>query len=216
MAKAASNTEAKDTLKRVVLTLSGIRPILINTMTDYEVMALTKDLAPEAKNKVAALKQLPLSEQIRVKYELWRDPKTGKIGIWSHMLYAALVGAGKFIKYEGNMKLSTGKSSLVPSFLTIVDEHLPFTDQGSDGKGTPYVEDYRRGEANQSNGAVCVARPMIKDWAVDVEIDVETSLLDLTRTRDLFDKAGRMCRLGSFRTKSDFGSFRVADWVVMN
>lgn len=213
MAKAT--TESKDTLKRVMVVLQGIRPILINTMADFEVMALNKDLAPEAGNRVAALKKLPLPEQIKSKYELWRDPKTGKIGIWSHMLYAALVGAGKFIKYEGNMKLSNSKSSLVPSFLTIVDEHLPFTDQGLDGKGTPYVEDYRRGEANQGNGAVCVARPRIDNWQVEVTIDVESSLLDLSRTRDLFDKAGRMCRLGSFRTKSDFGMFKVADWVVV-
>ena len=214
MAKAAN--EVKDSLKRVMLTIEGLRPLLINTMTDYQVMALNKDLAPEAVAKADALKKLTLPEQIKVKYELWRDPKTGKVGIWSPMLYAALVGAGKFIKYEGNMKLSTSKSSLVPSFLTIVDEHLPFMDQGQDGKGTPYVDDYRRGEANQGNGAVCVARPMIASgWRVDVDIEVETSLLNLSRTRELFDKAGRMSRLGSFRTKADFGMFRVAEWEVM-
>lgn len=215
MAKAAAATQ--DSLKRVMLTLEGIRPLLINTMTPFEVMALNKDLAPDAVNKVKALKQMTLPEQIRVKYELWRDPETGKVGIWSHMLYAALVGAGKFIKYEGNMKLSTSKSSLVPSFLTIVDEHLPFADQGLDGKGTPYADDYRRGEANQGSGAVCVARPMIESgWRVGVDIEVETTLLDLVRTRELFDKAGRMSRLGSFRTKADFGMFRVAEWEVMN
>lgn len=190
----------------VHITITGISPMLQNPMTD-ETLDMLIDRVPGRKG---GAKQGPEKTHEQIAAERLCKGPDGELGIPMTWLFAALVEAGRHVIYEKKTKLSTLTSSLVPAFLAIQDEFLPFANQA---KGM-WVVDKRRGVLQATGVAVGILRPKFPNWSFDVVAEVDCDQISLDKIRELFDVAGRFCGLGDFRPnkRGPFGRFLVTKW----
>lgn len=185
------------------MTLKGVSPILMNPMTEEILDALW---APAPGRKAKA--EITAAEAAERK--VIRN-KSGQVGIPAEYLLAALVYAGKFVKYDPRKNMSTNDTSLVPAFLFLEDMFYPFKDQE-----TPWAVDKRRGVLNNAGKpvAVCIVRPRFNTW----EFDVTASFADIdaSKVRQLFEYAGKVAGLCDFRPscRGPFGRFTITKWEI--
>ncbi len=194
-------------LVAVHITVTGISPMLQNPMTD-ETLDMLIDRVPGRKgNKTGNEKT---HEQIAAE-RLCKGPDD-ELGIPMTWLFAALVEAGRHVVYSNKTKLSTRESSLVPAFLAIQDEFLPFNNQADNS----WVVDKRRGVLAATGVAVGILRPKFPTWDFDVVAEVDCDQISMDKIRELFDIAGRFCGLGDFRPnkRGPFGRFMISHWEV--
>lgn len=206
---------------------------------------------------LTALLMLPMSDEVlrgletgqhppvnkdRSRYEvaeerLYRGPND-EIGIPGECLFSCIVGAGKLLKYDTKRSMTTGDSSLVPSFLTVVEEFFPLTDRKTGKKLTEglserrvkkleeqnllnreegYWVDARRGVL-QNGTAVSIIRPYFPAWAIEATfiLSLEGTPLNPEKVKELVTKAGLAMGLGSYRPscKGQFGKFTIDRWDV--
>lgn len=186
-------------------TLRGVSPILMNPMTEE----ILDDLwAGSSKRKVKVEQTAAQAAEKKI----IRDSKTNKVGIPAEYLMAALVTAGKFVKYDARKNMSTADSSLVPAFVFLEDMFYPFKNQK-----TKHVVDKRRGVLDNGGKkvAVCIVRPRFDTW----EFDVSAGFADIgaDKVKQLFEFAGKAAGLGDFRPscQGPFGRFTIAKWEVV-
>lgn len=186
-------------------TLRGVFPILMNPMTDE----ILDDLWAGSSKRKIKVEQTPAQAAEK---KIIRDPKTNKVGIPAEYLLAALVTAGRFVKYDARRNMSTADSSLVPAFVFLEDLFYPFNDQE-----VKHVVDKRRGVLNNGGKevAVCIVRPRFDTW----EFDVTVGFADIgpDKVKQLFEFAGKAAGLGDFRPscRGPFGRFTIAKWEVV-
>ena len=189
----------------VKVTLRSVQPMLQHRMTDEALDGL-----PGGSGKLEQPNVKEMTYQQRADLVRYHGPD-GEFGIPSECLFGAIVAAGAFVTFAKRKNMSNKEESLVPSFLKILDEFLPFKNQ--DPKF--WTVDKRRGVNPSTGGAMCIIRPRFPNWEIDfmVEIDPATGV-KLEQVRDLFNKAGYFSGIGSHRKKGSFGRFRVAAWEV--
>jgi len=191
-------------MPRIQATLKSVSPILMNPMTDE----LLEDLwGGSAKRKTRVEQTMEAAAESK----LIRD-ENDRVGIPAEYLLAALVTAGKFVKYDARKNFSTTGSSLVPSFIFLEDMFYPFKDQK-----TKHVVDKRRGVLNNGGKevAVCIVRPRIDVWEFDVTAGFAD--IDPSKVKQIFEYAGKVAGLGDFRPscRGPFGRFTVSKWEVV-
>ena len=120
-----------------------------------------------------------------------------------------MVEAGRQVKLTGKRSISTKDSSLLPSFLTIEEFFLPFTDQKVE-----WVTDKRRGKLPKDGTAVCIVRPKFDKWGFSATFIINEDEAAEEKIRDLANRAGSAVGLGDFRPacRGPFGRFKVESW----
>lgn len=134
----------------------------------------------------------------------------GRVGFLGDNLLSCLVEAGRHVQHAGKTKLSTTGSSLVPAFLTIEQEFVPFT--GNPG----WVADVRMGRNPRGSEAVAIVRPRFDAWGFEVTLRLAREL-EASKARELLEKAGSYIGLGDWRPqrRGKFGKFEVEAWSVL-
>ena len=187
---------------RVLATLRGIHPLLMNPATE--------ELLDQLRNRTPSPKRTDWPAEEEAATKLYRD-EDGAIGIPSLNLFSSLVEAGRLVK-AGTKQISTSKSTILPSFLSIEEFFLPF-------KGDPeWVVDKRRGRNPNGGEMVCLVRPKFADWEFDVTFEIDESEVDEKVVQKLVETAGKKVGLCDFRPacKGPFGRFKVAAWVKLD
>lgn len=190
---------------RVNVQLRSSSPLLMNPLTDEQLDGLFRGAA----GRRAARRDISYEEVCEAK--VYKD-ENGNPAIPVQNLFACLVEAGRLVKFDGKRGISNGDSTLLPLFLSIVNEgmYLPLVESSD------WVVDKRRGVNPATKAAACLIRPRFDRWGLDVTIEIDETELDESKVRDLFDRAGRAVGLGDFRPnkKGPFGTFKIHSWIV--
>lgn len=216
----------KNGTKQLHVKFRGVSPILMNPMTEAQLLNLHDSKAYPAVDtkgkkpvEVAAMR-------------LYRNEE-GRIGIPATNLFAAIISAGTgFMDPSvkgGKSKLSTQEKSVIPSFLFLETTFCVFTNipkpfdpknglnlDDTLGKTNPFATDMRRGVNRTTKGATAIIRPRIDRWEFEADFSFDASACTQELLRELFGAAGKRCGLGDFRParKGPFGRFEIAEWVV--
>ncbi|HUQ30000.1 MAG TPA: hypothetical protein VM103_00550 [Candidatus Paceibacterota bacterium] len=197
-------------MSRITVTCVGISHLLLNPMTPE----ILKTLPGSGVSAGAKKAKEEIQPDDLAASKVIRDDQ-GRIGLPVEYLYACLINAGRGVTFSGKKNISTAETSLMPSFLTIEDNFLPFTDPEA-----KWVTDIRRVVNKTTKGAMAAVRPRFPAWGFTVTVEVDTSVIGLDKIRQLFNVAGNVQGLGDFRPskKGPFGRFRIAEdgWKVSN
>ncbi len=192
-------------MKRILVTCMGISPMLMNPATEELLDALRERKQQQRKTDWTVEQE--------AESRLCRGPDN-QIGVPALNLFSCLVKAGRMVK-SGRKQISTATSTILPSFLAIEEEFLPF-------KGDPetsWVPDKRRGTNPNGGEMVCLVRPKFLSWEFDVTIQFDDKQnVDESTVKELFNKAGTAMGLGDFRPGKGgpFGRFAVAAWQPLD
>jgi hypothetical protein len=191
---------------KVRVVLDGITPLLLNPMTEEILQGLYN---PKGSSGTKPL--VPLTPQEVAEKKVPRNT-AGQAGIPSLYLFSCLIEGGRLIKVDTRRAMSTKDSSLVPSFLSIEEEFLPFAHKAD------YVVDMRRGVLDNAGKKVSVAivRPRFDKWSFEATLLIDENEIAVERVRQLVEKSGNAVGLGDFRPakRGPFGRFRIANWEV--
>lgn len=181
----------------------GISPILINRMTEEQLLSL-----------------LPGGGRLPVRQDLTKEQiagekvytnGSGKYGIPGENFYSCLINAGRFFKLEGKTQISTQKSTLLPAFLTLQEYFLEFDNRAK------WVVDVRKGR-NEKGQALCLVRPRFDDWGFWATLEIDEKQINVEMVKALVATAGARIGLGDFRPdkKGPFGRFYPKEWQRVN
>lgn len=201
-------------MQTIHATLASKSPLLMNPMTDETLDELFAGSgARKARKTDITQEQVAANRVIREN----GDPN-GKIGIPMEYLMAALVYAGKFVKYDARKNMSTTAGSLVPSLISLDEMFYPFKNQTpAAGQENLWVIDKRRGVLKANGVAVAIIRPKIMSWEIDVTVEFDEDEINESKVRAVFEAAGKFAGLGDFRPacKGPFGRFTIKEWAVV-
>lgn len=192
---------------RVEVTCKGIKPLLMNKMTQEQLLALYyKDKAP--KN---APRGEPRDEAAKRAY-IWtvKDSHEGELYIPGRCLWSNLVAAGQFVRLDGKRQVSTADSTILSQFLELAEgpEDPLFL-------GTKQFEvDIQKGTNPNGGEAVCIIRPRIDSWTFTCTVTIDTAEIAEDQIRLLFDIGGKRRGLLDFRPmkKGIYGQYQVENW----
>jgi hypothetical protein len=138
----------------------------------------------------------------------------GKPMIPGENLMSCLIAGGVFVRLDAKRQVSTGKGTLLPGLMSMLDFVLPLVDPDTD-KPVKWEPDVRKGTNPNGNEAVCIVRPRFDRWAFRCRIEIDDSEIGENTIRNLWDLAGKRIGLGDFRPsrKGIFGQFTVEQWV---
>jgi hypothetical protein len=204
--KGGDATQKQSTkLSVIAITLTSRQPMLQNALTEAAL-----DNLPGGSGKLEMPNVKEMTGAQRCDLVRYHGPNN-EFGVPSENLFAALVNAGRLVKFEGKRNLGNAELSMIPGFLTIQDDFLVFKNQDPQS----WTVDKRRGVNPATGGAMCLVRPRFASWEVDVTVEIDhAGGIKLDQVRKLFETAGRESGLGDHRRKGSFGRFRVTKWVV--
>ncbi len=203
MASAKLVTGKNSGISVITMTLVSRQPMLQNALTEAAL-----DSLPGGTGKMEQPKVKEMTADQRADLVRYHGPN-GEFGVPAECLFAALVHAGRFVKFEAKRNISNAEMSMVPGFLTIEQEFLAFKDQ----KPGSWTVDKRRAVNPATGGAMCVVRPRFSKWTLDVTDEINhQGGIKLEQVRSLFETAGRESGLGDHRKKGSFGRFYVTKW----
>ena len=200
-----TEVEKNGGLMKVSVTVVGITPLLMNAMTEAQLLAI-RDKTKAAKNA-----QRPaLRDEAAQKVHALND---GRPCIPITMLMSCLIGAGQFVRLDGRRQISTASSTVLPGLMNIESLELPLV--AGDG-AAQWEVDIQQGRNPNGGEAVAVVRPRFDHWQFTVDLLVDQKEVAISKIRELFDVAGRRCGLGDFRPKRKgiFGQFKVNEWTL--
>lgn len=161
-------------------------------------------------------------------YCLYKGPN-GELGIPLDVLFACVKAAGKRVKLKGMTNISNSQGTLLTEFVEFEETFLPFTVASSTvpfagnetiplktGTQVPWVPDRRPG-GGSTGAKVPVVRAKFDKWEFDVTIIIDDTQINVSKIRELFERAGRSPGLGAFRPGrgGQFGRFVVDKWDVL-
>lgn len=192
-----------DGLKKIRVKIEGISPLLMNRMTEDQVLALRTKRKP-AKSKTT--EETPREEAAR---KMYVDADKAPY-VPTENLMSCLIGAGTYVRLDGKRQMSTSKSSIVPGFLGLHESHLPLTP-------SEWEVDIRPGRNPNGGEAVCLVRPRFDRWGFTVTALLDTHQVGESLCRELFDVALSRVGLGDFRParKGTFGRAVITGWEVL-
>ncbi|OGG68249.1 hypothetical protein A3H77_00280 [Candidatus Kaiserbacteria bacterium RIFCSPLOWO2_02_FULL_56_11] len=196
----------RNAISIIAITLISRQPMLQNALSEVALDGL-----PGGSGKLTKPNLKEMTYEERAELARYHGPGD-EFGFPADCLFAALVHAGKFVKFDGKKNFTNAEMSILPGFLTINNEFLAFKDQ--DKKS--WIVDKRRAVNPATGGAMCVIRPKFAKWEVEVEIEINhAGGVKLEQVRQLFEEAGRQSGIGDHRKKGSFGRFRIAKWAVV-
>lgn len=187
------------------VTIQGDSPLLTNRFTEANAEAVEKGTSMSIRGSKGTPR-----EQAQMK--LYVDSKQKPV-IPGPNIFRAIIDAGRFHK-TGKTQLTTGKSSLVPAGMSLVEIECPITNYEY---GSPHWEVDSRSVVNPATGGRMMAhRPRFDAWRIKFTLQVDETMFDERIARLLVDDAGKKIGLGDFRParKGPFGRFTVISWTA--
>jgi hypothetical protein len=129
-------------------------------------------------------------------------------------LMSCLIAAGVFVRLDAKRQISTGKGTLLPGLMSLLDFIVPLLDPDT-GKPSKWEPDVRQGRNPNGGEAVAICRPRFDRWSFSVRIEIDPNEIGENAIRGLWDLAGKRIGLGDFRParKGIFGQFCVEHWT---
>src|SRR5215467_4654027 len=180
----------------IKVTIRGKTPVMFDKFTEDQLIKGPKSSSSGEE----------LSPYDQAKGKLYTDDK-GVCVFPTDALLKCIIDAGVFIKV-GRRQLSTRDTTIVTSFLSIVEQFMVIR-----SKGGWRVDS--RGIVNQATkGRHICHRPMFDDWECDFTLDLDTSEATEKTARELVDRAGKAIGIGVMRPsrKGRYGQFVVKCW----
>lgn len=188
----------------ITVQIHGTTPLLMNRFTE------AAERAVSGTHKTAMTSGDKGTPRDQATPKCYAD-KDGNLFIPGPNMFRCIIDAGKFIK-TGKSKVTTQKSSLVPSFLSLEELECPLT---VDGKRTKDFEvDSRSVVIPATGGRIMAHRPRLDKWTLGFTLTLDEAEADASLVRTLVDNAGAKVGLGDFRPdrKGPFGKFKVVLW----
>jgi hypothetical protein len=185
----------------------GTRPLLMNRMSEDTLEGLrTKIKKPKAKNIGTTVTR---REEAEPKVYLCDDVPV----LPGENLMSCLIAAGVFSRLDAKRQVSTGKATLLPGLMSLLDFNMPLVDPDTGAPAT-WDPDVRKGTNPHGGEAVCICRPRFDRWAFKCRIEIDDNECGENLIRELWDRAGRRIGLGDFRParKGVFGQFTIEQW----
>ncbi len=181
----------------IKVTIQGVTPLLLNRFTDEPEGA---DSGEEAPDKNSSPKE-------HAEYKLYKGMDGKTLVVPGPNIFRMIIDAGAFFKM-GKKTVTTAKSSLIPSFLSLEEVEVPIVSK--DG----WQVDTRPVRIPSTGGRILRHRPCFHDWALSFTLELDTAEADAHLIREIVDKAGKAIGMGDFRPacKGPFGKFVVVDW----
>ena len=201
--------QAHGGLVRVSVVVTGISPLLMNALSEEQLLAIrSKIKAPKTAARPA------LRDEAESKLHLLSD---GRPHLPASAFFKTLINAGQFVRLDGKRQISTAKSTILTGMLTLEEVTFPLYKPGSDDPATWEV-DIQQGKNPNGGEAVCIVRPRFDAWEVRGVIEVDQTLMPLAMARDLFDIAGKRIGFLEFNPlhRGTFGRFVVTTWAVLS
>lgn len=128
-------------------------------------------------------------------------------------LMSCLIAAGVYVRLDGKRQVSTGKATVLPGLMSLLDFVLPLYVPDTD-KPACWEADVRKGTNPNGNEAVAICRPRFDAWQFSARINIDDTTIGEDTIRQLWDIAGKRIGLGDFRParKGVFGQFIVEKW----
>lgn len=185
---------------QIEIEITGITPLIMNKFTSEAAEIATNGTRGALTGDRGSPK-----EQAEKKIYWGHD---GKPMIPQPNLFRCIIDGGIFFK-AGKSKVTTQKSSLIPSCVAVQGLELPL--RSKDG----WRVDERAVVIPSTGGRILAYRPMFDDWALTFEVEIDTSEISEKLFRQIVDKAGKAIGLGDFRPsrKGPYGKFVVTKWA---
>jgi hypothetical protein len=195
-------------LVQVNITLVGVTPLLMNAMSEAELLRLWDKTKPPK----SAGRPKPREAAASRVHQL----PDGRPHVPLMAFYKTLINAGQFIRLDGKRQITTDKKTILPGMLTVLSNLLPLTRPGTD-ESTRWEVDIQQGRNPNGGEAVCIIRPRFDEWQLCCTVEVDQEQMPLTMARDLVDIAGKRIGLLEYtpRHKGTFGRFNVTAWAVV-
>jgi len=189
-------------MKEIKVKIQGITPLICNRFTDEAMEAATNG----TRSSAVGDKGTPL-EQAQKKLYIGHD---GKPMIPQPNLFRSIIDAGTFHK-AGKSKVTTIKSSLIPSCLAVEEIEIPITHK------EPWVVDTRAVRIPSTGGRISTHRPLFHDWELAFTLQLDETIIGERMMRQIVDDAGKRIGLGDFRPacKGPYGRYVVTLWQVV-
>jgi hypothetical protein len=203
MPKSAPKGKVTGQLLRVEVTCKGITSLLMNPMSDAQLLQLwTKEKGPKNAPRPSP------HDACKATASKYTDDKGCYIP--AECFYACLVGAGRFVRMEGKTMISTRKDTQLSNLMGIETPRLHLITPNKPG----WDVDIKQGRNPNGGEAVAIIRPRFDVWSFKVGIWIQTSEISEDKIRELFDKGGKIQGLLDFRPsrKGIFGQFVVENW----
>ena len=186
----------------IKVTTQGITPIIINKFTDAAAIKATE-------GNSSILKGDNGSPRDQCELKLHKGLK-GQCIIPGPNVFSCIIAAGVFHK-AGKTKMTTQKSSLIPSCLSIQEIEIDIVSKDS------WCVDTRPVRNPATGGRFLCHRPIFNDWELTFHIELYQSFMSEKLCRQLIDDAGKRMGLGDFRPsrKGPYGKFVVKHWSVV-
>jgi hypothetical protein len=128
-------------------------------------------------------------------------------------LMACLIAAGVFVRLDAKRQVSTGKATMLPGLMSLLDFTLPLYEPDTK-KAAKWEADVRQGRNPNGGEAVAICRPRFDAWSFQARVIIEEAEIGENLIREIWDKAGKRIGLGDFRPsrKGIFGQFVVEKW----
>lgn len=192
-------------LIRINVTLAGLSPLLMNAMSQEQLLAI-RDKTKRPKNAAKP----SLREEAESKLHLTAD---GKPKMPTTALFKSWINAGAFVRLDGKRQVSSAKSTVLPGMLSLEDHELPIYLPGTEEPATWEV-DIQQGRNPNGGEACCIVRPRFDAWEIRCTIEVDQMQMPLTMARELIEIAGRRIGLldGRPQCKCTFGRYGITNW----
>lgn len=181
--------------------IEGVSPLLCNRFTDAAQQAASSGTAVSTVGDRGTPKEI-------AEESLYKDEE-GRPVIPQPNLYRCIIDAGTFFK-AGKSKVTTQKSSMIPSCVTVDGVVIPL--ESREG----WCIDTRPVRIPSTGGRILRHRAVFNDWALSFHASVDTTILSAKMFREIVDAAGKRIGLGDFRPacKGPFGKFVVTKWNI--
>jgi hypothetical protein len=183
----------------IELTIQGQTPLICNRFTDAAQMSATNGTRGTLRGGSKTPRQ-EAEERLYIGHD-------GKPMIPQPNLFRCLIDGGKFFK-NGKSKITTQKSSLIPSCVEVDGVEIPIRHK------EPWTVDTRAVRIPSTGGRILCHRPRFDDWELDFTVMLDTDEMSESFFRQIVDKSGRAIGLGDFRPdcKGPYGKFAVIRW----
>lgn len=184
----------------IALEITGTTPLLLNRFTDEAAMSASSGTRAAG----AGDRGTPQSQAERKLY-VGVDGRT--LVIPQPNVFRCIIDGGVFFK-AGKSKVTTQKSSLIPSCLSIDAAEIPIVHQDR------WTVDTRAVRIPSTGGRILCHRPTFHDWKLRFDLELDLSVMTVGLLREVVDAAGKRIGLGDFRPacKGPFGKFVVTKW----
>lgn len=189
--------------KRIQCRIEGTTPLLCNRFTEAAQQSATSGTTTSTVGDKGSPQEIAVQKLYLDADETPCIPQPN--------VFRAILDAGKFFK-AGKSKVTTQKSSLIPSCLDVEGVMFPIYHQD------PWTVDTRPVRIPSTGGRVLSHRPCFNDWALEFEMTLDTTVMSAKLLREIVDKSGKAIGLGDYRPdcKGPFGKFVVTKWDVKN